>query len=162
MFDVAQTEGEPLPELEPEATGDAGDLVSLLTDAADDLGMSVEIVNADEWEHGKAMGVCRYQYAADQRPVGTSGWIPVGRRSTSRRGKTTTRRRFRVVPIGSVRPPRRSSTLSSRNRQIGSARNVGFLHRQWMRRRVSSHAEENISLCPTSSRRTMGPSIPNT
>ena len=62
VFDVAQTEGEPLPELETAATGDAGDLVSTLTDAADDLGVTVKIVDADEWKHGEAMGVCRYQY----------------------------------------------------------------------------------------------------
>jgi len=32
VFDVSQTEGEPLPDLDTEATGDAGDLVEQLTD----------------------------------------------------------------------------------------------------------------------------------
>ena len=49
--------------------GDAGDLVPTLTDVADNLGVTVEIVDADEWEHGEAMGVCQYEYAADQRPL---------------------------------------------------------------------------------------------
>jgi len=35
VFDISQTDGEPLPDLDTEATGDAGDLVSQLTDAAD-------------------------------------------------------------------------------------------------------------------------------
>ena len=69
VFDVAQTEGEPLPELETEATGDTGGLVPSLIDAADDLGVTVEIVNADEWDHGEAMGICRYQYAAEEQPI---------------------------------------------------------------------------------------------
>jgi len=46
VFDVSQTEGEPLPELETEATGDAQDLVPALLDAADDLGVEVRIVDA--------------------------------------------------------------------------------------------------------------------
>jgi hypothetical protein len=44
VFDVSQTEGEPLPDLDTEATGDAGDLVEQLTAAADDLGVTVRIV----------------------------------------------------------------------------------------------------------------------
>src|SRR6056297_1246281 len=47
VFDVSQTEGEPLPELETEATGYAGDLVEKLTEGAEDLGVTVHIVEAD-------------------------------------------------------------------------------------------------------------------
>lgn len=48
MFDVSQTEGEPLPDLDTEATGDAGDLVDQLTAAADGVGVTVRIVPAEE------------------------------------------------------------------------------------------------------------------
>jgi len=48
VFDISQTEGEPLPDLDTEATGDAGDLVGQLTDAADELGVTVQIIPADE------------------------------------------------------------------------------------------------------------------
>ena len=66
VFDVSQTEGEPLPELETAATGDADDLVTALTDAADELGMTVRIVDAAHWDHGAAKGVCKYR---DHQPV---------------------------------------------------------------------------------------------
>jgi hypothetical protein len=58
VFDVAQTEGEPLPDLDTEAVGEAGDLVPSLRDGADELGVDVRIIPADEWEHGAAKGVC--------------------------------------------------------------------------------------------------------
>ncbi|WP_254544900.1 ArdC-like ssDNA-binding domain-containing protein [Halomarina pelagica] len=69
VFDVSQTEGEPLPELETEATGDAEDLVPALTDAADDLGVTVRIVDADEWAHGDAKGVCKQRDIHDFTPI---------------------------------------------------------------------------------------------
>jgi len=69
VFDVSQTDGEPLPELETEATGDAEDLVPTLTDAASDLGVTVRIVEADDWEHGDAMGVCESRSLHDLQPV---------------------------------------------------------------------------------------------
>ncbi|MDF9748188.1 ArdC-like ssDNA-binding domain-containing protein [Natrinema salsiterrestre] len=69
VFDVSQTDGEPLPELETEATGDAEDLVPTLTDAASDLGVTVRIVEADDWEHGDAMGVCEDRSLHDLQPV---------------------------------------------------------------------------------------------
>ena len=46
VFDVSQTEGEPLPELDTSAEGDAGDLVSRLTSAAEALGVTVRTVPA--------------------------------------------------------------------------------------------------------------------
>ena len=69
VFDVSQTEGEPLPELETEATGDADDLVPALKDVAADIGVTVRIVSADEWEHGDAKGVCKYRRKRDLQPV---------------------------------------------------------------------------------------------
>jgi hypothetical protein len=69
VFDVSQTEGEPLPELETAATGDANDLVPALRDAADELGVTVRIVDADEWDHGDAKGVCKYRSLHDFQPV---------------------------------------------------------------------------------------------
>jgi hypothetical protein len=69
VFDISQTDGEPLPELETEATGDAEDLVPTLTDAASDLGVTVRIVKADDWEHGDAMGICEDRSLHDLQPV---------------------------------------------------------------------------------------------
>jgi hypothetical protein len=69
VFDVSQTEGEPLPELETEATGDADDLVPALEDAAAEIGMTVRIVDAAEWEHGDAKGVCKYRSTRDLQPL---------------------------------------------------------------------------------------------
>lgn len=69
VFDVSQTDGEPLPELETEATGDAEDLVPTLTDAASDLGVTVRIVEADDWEYGDAMGICEDRSLHDLQPI---------------------------------------------------------------------------------------------
>jgi len=69
VFDVSQTEGEPLPELETEATGDAEGLVPALTDAAAELNVEVRIVDASDWEHGDAKGVCKYRSAHNLQPV---------------------------------------------------------------------------------------------
>ena len=69
MFDVSQSEGEPLPELETEAVGNADDLVPALIDAADDLGATVRIVDADEWEHSDTKGVCKQRSPHDLTPV---------------------------------------------------------------------------------------------
>ncbi|QKG92069.1 DUF955 domain-containing protein [Halorubrum salinarum] len=60
VFDVSQTEGEPLPELETAASGAAGDLFPAVVDAAADLGVTVEIIAATAWPHGDAAGVCRH------------------------------------------------------------------------------------------------------
>lgn len=68
VFDVSQTEGEPLPELETEATGDADDLVPALLDAAAALDVDVRVVDAAEWDQGDAMGVCKHR-AHENQPV---------------------------------------------------------------------------------------------
>ncbi len=69
VFDVSQTEGEPLPELETEATGDASDHVPRLTDLADEVGVTVRIVPDGEWSHDDADGVCQWPDSRDGDPV---------------------------------------------------------------------------------------------
>ncbi|SDR16525.1 hypothetical protein SAMN05216278_3850 [Halopelagius longus] len=69
VFDISQTEGEPLPELGTVATGDADDLVGQLTDAADDLGVTVQIVPEREWSPGEAKGICERLSLADAKPL---------------------------------------------------------------------------------------------
>ncbi len=69
VFDVSQTEGEPLQELDREATGDPGDLVSRLTDAADELDVTVRVVPQEEWAHGTARGVCEQLSLIDAQPI---------------------------------------------------------------------------------------------
>jgi len=59
----------PLPELEIAATGNAGDLVMKLTEVAEDLGVTVRIVEAEEWVYGEAMGVCKYRCIYSFHPV---------------------------------------------------------------------------------------------
>ena len=60
--------GEPLPDLDTEATGDAGDLVDQLTDAAAELGVTVRIVPEAEWTHGEAKGICERLSLVDMQP----------------------------------------------------------------------------------------------
>jgi hypothetical protein len=43
--------------------------VSPLQDAADDLGVTVRIVDADNWDHGKAKGVCKQRSLYDLQPI---------------------------------------------------------------------------------------------
>lgn len=58
VFDVSQTEGEPLPELDTETHGDADGLTDALLAAADNLDIpNVTITDAEEWAHGTAKGV---------------------------------------------------------------------------------------------------------
>ncbi len=67
VFDVSQTKGEPLPELETEATGDGDELVPVLLEAASSLEVDVAVVSPQKWAHGSSRGVC--QYHLDDRPV---------------------------------------------------------------------------------------------
>ncbi|QLH79820.1 DUF955 domain-containing protein [Halosimplex rubrum] len=69
VFDVSQTEGEPLPELETAATGETGDLLGRLFDIADAVGVSVRVVPDEVWGHGNADGVCTWPDGQDQQPV---------------------------------------------------------------------------------------------
>ena len=58
VFDVSQTEGEPLPVLPTDAEGEVDSLLADMLEAADALSVSVEIVASGEWKHGAANGVC--------------------------------------------------------------------------------------------------------
>ncbi|SIS16111.1 ImmA/IrrE family metallo-endopeptidase [Natronorubrum thiooxidans] len=67
VFDISQTEGEPLPELETEANGNAGELVPALLEASSALEVAVEVVSPRKWSHGSAKGVC--QYRLEKQPL---------------------------------------------------------------------------------------------
>ena len=60
VFDVSQTEGKPLPDLETAASGPADDLLPAVIEAASPLDVTVEIVGPEAWPHGDADGVCRH------------------------------------------------------------------------------------------------------
>ena len=64
----SQTEGDPLPDFDTEATGDTDGLVDRLTDAADTLGVTVRLVSTDEWTHGEAKGICEQLSLVDLQP----------------------------------------------------------------------------------------------
>ena len=49
--------------------GDAEDLMPTVEAAADELGLTVRIVNANEWKHGGANGVCNRRSLNDFSPV---------------------------------------------------------------------------------------------
>jgi len=69
VFDISQTEGEPLPELETAAHGDPDGLVEDLLAAADELGVDARIVDPSDWEHGDARGVCKRRSPSTTHPV---------------------------------------------------------------------------------------------
>lgn len=64
VFDISQTEGEPLPELEREAHGQAEWLIDALHQVAEDCGIPVRVIDESEWPHGSAWGV--YGTATDR------------------------------------------------------------------------------------------------
>ncbi|ELY97417.1 ArdC-like ssDNA-binding domain-containing protein [Natrialba asiatica] len=68
VFDISQTEGEPLPELETEATGEADELVPALLEGASMLEVESKVVSPAEWTHGDARGVCQYR-SPSERPL---------------------------------------------------------------------------------------------
>ncbi|NHN47989.1 ImmA/IrrE family metallo-endopeptidase [Halostella sp. JP-L12] len=69
VFDVSQTDGVPLPDLDTEAAGDGTELVPALLDVADELGVDVRVVPASDWSHGDAEGVCRQDHSPGDRPL---------------------------------------------------------------------------------------------
>jgi hypothetical protein len=69
VFDISQTEGEPLSDLDTETAGDAGNLVSQLIETADELGVTVRIVPEKEWTHGEAKGICEQLSLVDVQPL---------------------------------------------------------------------------------------------
>ena len=66
VFDISQTEGEPLPDLETAARGDASGLVDALLAASEDFAFEVRTRSADAWSHETAKGICRLPEGADQ------------------------------------------------------------------------------------------------
>ena len=63
VFDISQTEGEPLPETEFETTvyGDGESLWPAVAEAASSLDVALDVVAPEKWTDGKASGVCDYQ-----------------------------------------------------------------------------------------------------
>lgn len=68
VFDISQTDGESLPNLETEATGDAGDLIDQLINVSDDIGVRVRIIPEAEWTYGDATGICEQRSLLDVQP----------------------------------------------------------------------------------------------
>ncbi|RXK47025.1 ImmA/IrrE family metallo-endopeptidase [Halorientalis pallida] len=68
VFDVSQTEGEPLPELDTDTHGDGAELVGALQRAGPDLDIEVQIVAQSDWTYPGAKGVCS-QSGQDERPT---------------------------------------------------------------------------------------------
>ncbi len=67
VFDISQTDGEPLPDLETEARGQTDELIPALLEAADALEVDVAVVPPQDWSHGDASGVCQYRPAQQPR-----------------------------------------------------------------------------------------------
>ena len=57
VFDISQTEGEPLPELERAAHGEGDWLLDVLQQIAGEWDIAVRIIADKEWPHGTAWGV---------------------------------------------------------------------------------------------------------
>lgn len=60
VFDVSQTDGEPLPSLPIAAKGNGRDLRDTLLDAQESLSISVDVVPDREWTYGTANGCCSH------------------------------------------------------------------------------------------------------
>jgi len=58
VFDVSQTEGESLPEINTAASGTATDSFERLCTVSEALEVSLNVVNATAWTHGNTEGVC--------------------------------------------------------------------------------------------------------
>ncbi len=69
VFDVSQTKGEALPDLDTAASGGGKEFVSALLDAPDRLEIEARIVPPDEWDHGEARGVCKRRSVFTMQPV---------------------------------------------------------------------------------------------
>ena len=66
VFDVSQTEGEPLPELDTETAGDGDEVVDALRAAAPVLDVEVRVVAPQNWGQQGAKGVCTQGVTDDQ------------------------------------------------------------------------------------------------
>jgi len=67
VFDVSQTEGEELPDIDTSAYGESEELYNALIESSDSLGVpSVEIQKEEEWKHGSAKGISKKSNGAVQ------------------------------------------------------------------------------------------------
>jgi len=69
VFDISQTEGEPLPEIDTEAHDDPDGLVEALLSASEELDVDARVVDPANWEHGDARGVCKRRSLSTTNPV---------------------------------------------------------------------------------------------
>jgi hypothetical protein len=70
VFDVSQTEGEPLPALETETHGDSDGLVDDILAAAPPLEIEASVVSPDEWDYPDDWrGACEHRDTMSLRPV---------------------------------------------------------------------------------------------
>src|SRR6056297_3201280 len=69
VFDISQTEGEPLPDLDTAARGDGDDLVPALRSTADTFDIEARITPPSRWSHGDARGICKQSPSADRPRV---------------------------------------------------------------------------------------------
>jgi len=82
VFDVSQTAGEPLPELDTTARGGDDDLLERVVDAGrDELDLTVDLVPPEAWGHGDAAGICEHDGESptvrvkDRPPGATAGTL---------------------------------------------------------------------------------------
>jgi hypothetical protein len=87
VFDVSQTDGDPLPDLQTDVVGGDGELLPALLSASDEFGLEVDIVTQDEWSYGEAQGVCKPTSTGEPGPpikviarenLAAVGFDPVG------------------------------------------------------------------------------------
>jgi len=69
VFDISQTDGEPLPELDTAAHGDASGLVDALLAAASTLNIEVQVVPSNTWSHDTAKGICTQRAGTDRQLI---------------------------------------------------------------------------------------------
>jgi hypothetical protein len=70
VFDISQTEGESLPDLETETKGDPDGLVDDILDAANRLDVEAEIVPPEEWDYPDSWrGACEHRDPMTLQPV---------------------------------------------------------------------------------------------
>ena len=71
VFDISQTEGEPLPEpdISAETHGDGAELVDDFLDAGELLDLDVTVVPEDDWEYEGKKGVCKGRSMYDLHPI---------------------------------------------------------------------------------------------
>jgi hypothetical protein len=70
VFDISQTDGKPLPDLDTETVGDSDGLVDDILAAADRLDLDASVVPPDDWDHPDSWrGACEHRDPISLRPV---------------------------------------------------------------------------------------------